>query len=337
MDVPDPSSADIRPNSSAANPHNSDSSTPSTLPDTAHAQARLTEIKGRYKLICGAMVSVWCTFFVGAAFSPVLLLSASPWFSFCVLLISLSFSMGLWQTCTDNEEAQQEKWRQERNAVVADAASSPFLKELPAMAQIIGIAKPGLLIVPNHHPLLQIFSPVSWGVTTRIMLSTGFHRISLNARERRAAIAHELGHIYLRAGLWDALADCAGFTAYGGTFCLAVALTMYWQWHWLAGLLLVVLLTTASHFLGLAFTAFMSRIHEHGADEVADLMAGPGAIADCLVRADLWHLAHGYKLKRVYPQRWRDWPRYLYLAAMSDHPHDLARIKHSRKNAKRAA
>lgn len=66
-------------------------------------------------------------------------------------------------------------------------------------------------------------------------------------------------------------------------------------------------------------------------------MAGPGAIADCLVRADLWHLAHGYKLKRVYPKKWRDWPRYLYLAAMSDHPHDLARIKQSRRKAQRVA
>lgn len=296
--------------------------------------AQLAAVRSRCYKRCTSLLGAWSLFFSLAMLAPLLLLSAPPLIPALALAFTVLLTIGIWQSGTNDEAGQQQKWREEKFAVQGNIATDPFMGDLPELSRLLNMPEPGLLITPDPTPALQVFSPVRADVLTSIAITTGFYRLGLNTRQRRAAIGHELGHLYLRTGFWSLLASCAAFSAYTGAY-LGTWTLLAWlhcqSWWLLLGL--PCLAVSLAHYLGLAMSALISRIHEQGADEIAEVLAGPGAIAECLIRSVQWHNARGYGLKRIYPKTWRDWPRYLHNEIMAEHPHELQRIERSRRKA----
>lgn len=293
----------------------------------------LAMLRRRYFLLCAVLLGGWFVLCTALVYSPVWLLHDRALPSHIGLTLGLAIGFALFFMCGFNEGAQQEKWRNENNAITANPADFPLTSELSSLAKSLALKEPGLFIVPSGAPTLQIFSPVKKETQTRMMVSTGFLETSkyMGDKPRRASISHELAHVYLRSGFWDALADAAVFPAYVAAATLGLVLSVYWGQNLAVGMLLALMLGAIAHLVNQALRAWLSRIHEYGADDAADIIAGPGAIASSLVLHISWYNRRGYKSKRLVPEKLRHWPRFLYRTAMADHPHDLKRIERSKK------
>jgi Zn-dependent protease with chaperone function len=122
---------------------------------------------------------------------------------------------------------------------------------------------------------LEVFAPFSAEEHSTVFVDQGFVAMGLSDSLVRTALGHEMGHLKVRSGRWFSwylpLVKKAAITAL--TLCAtALALSqLSWGWLWL---LAVVPLAYFSTKIAMAlYEAKVTRVHEHGADAIAEEVA----------------------------------------------------------------
>ena len=219
--------------------------------------------------------------------------------------------------------------------VAADYADE-FSCELESLSTILSVGKPRWFVTARKGLSIKVYSPAASVSRAAILLTSDMLAARFSLAGRRTLLAHELAHVRLRGYLFDMLCASVNIVAWSGLAVASLFVPAYLGWNLL--LLAVVVPTTCwvASSIGDLVSALVSRIHEDGADRIADIVVGPGAVAGCLIHllhVQLCSMKNGKKnfFDRRRAPGFIGALRYFRGELLAEHPHELARIAISRK------
>lgn len=276
----------------------------------------------------------WATLGAVALLSPLLLCSSFSATDFVcyglVIAICALVSLRAWNRTAAMADDRPELWLGQGMIEVDEVHEDAFSAERADLAALFGVLTPRWFVSVRNQLAISVSNPLRGVRPAAIRITSAMATVPFTLRQRRALLSHELAHVRLRSNRWEMLADCLNLFVCLGAAMLVVSLQVRIDFH--PGFLLVAvpLAVLVTAYVGELLSKLISRIHENGADCMADIATGPGAIADCLVLMRKWQLDRGLKLERRHHGVFGLMCN-LYSDLSSGHPHDLVRIHISRR------
>lgn len=157
-----------------------------------------------------------------------------------------------------------------------EPAAVKLRKLIAEVADIMALPLPDLVYRKlSQEARLEVFVPFSAKEHSTVFVDQGFIDMGLSDSLMRTALGHEMGHLKVRSGRWFSwYVPLVKKTVVTSLTLSAAALAvsqLSWGWLWL--LLVVPATYFCTRIAAALYEAKITRVHEHGADAIAEEVA----------------------------------------------------------------